>query len=288
MLFFDEAKPFFKGNLHCHSTNSDGVKMPEEVIDTYRELGYDFLTITDHRTVTTQRSHMAGGMLVMPGVELDYCLVEEVVHIVGVGMVQDPTSLINYEDGPRGGIEAINRCGGRAIVAHPHWSLNTLATLTALHGTVAAEVFNTTSYLRQDSANILDLTAAHGRLYPFVASDDSHEYNGEPGGGFTMVQADSLTPEAILTAMDQGRFYASQGPRIEQLNVENGVFSVRCSPASRIYFYSNLAWAPGQLVRGDGLTTAHYGLNPHLGERFVRCQVIDALGKSAWCSPIAL
>lgn len=288
MRIFDESKPFYKGNLHCHSTESDGVKAPAEVIEIYRALGYDFLTITDHRTVTIKQSHMVGGMLVMPGIELDYCLPEEVVHIVGFGMTENLLPYLRYEDGPRNGIEAINRCGGRAIVAHPHWSLNTLATLTALHDTVAAEIFNTMSYLRQDSSNILDITATHGKLYPFVAADDSHEYDGEPGGGFTMAQADALTPEAIKAAMDKGLFYASQGPRIEQLTVEDGVFTVRCSPASCVYFYSNLVWSPGHLVKGNGMTTARYRLNPELGERFVRCQVIDAQGKSAWCSPIAL
>ena len=57
-----------------------------------------------------------------------------------------------------------------------------------------------------------------------------------------MVQADALTPEAIMDAMDKGLFYASQGPRIHQLTVEDGMFTVRCSPVSRVYFYSNLVW----------------------------------------------
>ncbi len=288
MRLFNESKPFLKGNLHCHSTMSDGAKTPAEVIDIYRGLGYDFLAITDHRTVTIPRSRMVGGMLLLPGIELDYSLPEEVVHIVGFGMTQDLPDTLLYEDGPRMGIQAINRCGGRAIVAHPHWSLNTMATLTALHDTVAAEIFNTSSYLRQDSANILDLTAAHGKLYPLVAADDSHAYDGEVGGGYTMVQADALTPEGIKAAMDQGLFYASQGPGIRQLTVEDGTFTVACTPASRVYFFSNVAWTPGQMVKGEGITSASYRLNPDMGERFVRCQVIDAHGKSAWSNPIAL
>ncbi len=288
MRIFDETKPFLKGNLHCHTTNSDGVKTPDEVVETYRALGYDFLAITDHRLVTVPKNYKAGEMLVLPGMELDYTLPDEVVHVVGFGMAQDPTRLVRYDQGPQSGIDTIIVCGGRAIVAHPHWSLNTIATLGALRGAVAAEIFNTMSYLRQDSANILDLTAARGRLYPFVASDDSHEYEGEAGGGFTMVQADALTPEAIMDAMDKGLFYASQGPRIHQLTVEDGMFTVRCSPVSRVYFYSNLVWAPDQRVSGNGITTAQYPLDTGMGERFIRCQVIDAQGKSAWSSPIAL
>ena len=39
---------FYRGNLHTHSTRSDGRLEPEEVIGRYRERGYDFLALTDH------------------------------------------------------------------------------------------------------------------------------------------------------------------------------------------------------------------------------------------------
>ncbi len=288
MLLFEEGKPFYKGNLHCHTTQSDGARTPQEVVDVYRALGYDFLAITDHRLVTVPQSYLAGDMLVLPGVELDYTFAAEVVHIVGFGMGAGFTPDLDYQQGPNHGIQAINRSGGRAIVAHPHWSLNTMATLQALRGWTAAEVFNTMSYLRQDSSAILDLAATRGTLYPFVASDDSHEYKGEQGGGFTMVQADALTGQAIKAAIDKGLFYASQGPRIEQLELTGDRFTVRCSPASRIYFYSNLVWAPDHIAAGEGLTQASYHLNRDAGESFVRCRVIDEQGRSAWSSPIAL
>ena len=34
MQMFDSSMPFFKGNLHAHTTNSDGRRTPQEVIDT--------------------------------------------------------------------------------------------------------------------------------------------------------------------------------------------------------------------------------------------------------------
>ena len=39
---------FWRGNLHTHSTLSDGVLSPEEVCRRYRDEGYDFLALTDH------------------------------------------------------------------------------------------------------------------------------------------------------------------------------------------------------------------------------------------------
>ena len=45
---FTSPGRFFKGNIHTHSTRSDGGRVPEDVCKTYREAGYDFLALTDH------------------------------------------------------------------------------------------------------------------------------------------------------------------------------------------------------------------------------------------------
>src|SRR5207253_8844019 len=39
---------WLRGNLHAHTTYSDGVKTPQDLITEYEALGYDFLAITDH------------------------------------------------------------------------------------------------------------------------------------------------------------------------------------------------------------------------------------------------
>ena len=52
MKLFSESLPFYRGNLHAHTTCSDGQKTPKECMADYRAAGYDFLSITDHRMVT--------------------------------------------------------------------------------------------------------------------------------------------------------------------------------------------------------------------------------------------
>ena len=42
------GKIWYKGNLHTHTTNSDGAYTPEETIALYKSKGYDFLALTDH------------------------------------------------------------------------------------------------------------------------------------------------------------------------------------------------------------------------------------------------
>ena len=291
MKLFDTDKPFFKGNLHCHTTNSDGRLTPEECKAFYRERGYDFLSITDHRKLS-EETHMEDGMLVMCGMEMDYFLPGEVVHLVGVGLSEE----LNQHDVSRNMqtyIDLVNRYDGRVIIAHPAWSLNTVTTLSGLHGLTAAEIYNSASTYpwngdRADSSNVLDAAAAHGTFFNFVASDDSHWYNGEAGRSFTMVQADELTKESLFKAMDEGRFYCSQGPEIRQITVEDERVHVECSEAERVIFYSNLPWANNRCVANPGMTEAEYTAHPEKGETFVRIQVMDKEGRSAWSNPVLL
>lgn len=291
MDLFASDKPFFKGNLHCHTTDSDGLLSPDEVKGLYRDLGYDFLAITDHRRLS-EPTHMEGCLLMLSGMEMDFMLPGEALHLIGVGM-SEQLHKFDLTRAPQNTIDLFRRTGGRAIVAHPAWSLNTVATLSALQNVTAAEIYNSVSTYpwngdRADSSVILDTAAVHGAFYRFVASDDSHSYNGEAGRAFTMVQADELTQESLFEAMDAGRFYASQGPLFEQIRVEDGHIKVTCSPVETIIFYSNLVWANGRCCTAHDQTFASYDLSLNQGERFVRVQLIDAEGHSAWSNPIIL
>lgn len=291
MELFAADKPFFKGNLHCHTTKSDGKLTPEEVKAFYRKRGYDFLAMTDHRFLT-ENTHMEDGMLVLSGIEMDYNIPSEVIHIVGIGPSEDVMNTDLSKD-PQKYIDTVRELGGRTILAHPAWSLNTVTTLAGLHGISAAEMYNSASTYpwngdRADSSSVLDAAAAHGTFYNFVASDDSHWYDGEAGRSFTMIQADELTQESLFEAFDAGRFYCSQGPVIKQIHVDEQKISVECSPVERVIFYSNRPWAKDRCVNGSNLTSASYDLTTHTGDTFIRIQLMDAEGRSAWSNPILL
>ncbi len=54
-----------------------------------------------------------------------------------------------------------------------------------------------------------------------IATDDSHEYHGQPGSrpgrGWVMVRCRYLTPEHLIKAMKRGDFYASSGVSLSEL-----------------------------------------------------------------------
>lgn len=54
------------GNLHCHTTLSDGLATPEATAIHYRNAGYDFLAITDHQRYFKPENTDMDDLLIIP------------------------------------------------------------------------------------------------------------------------------------------------------------------------------------------------------------------------------
>jgi len=282
---FSEQMQWYKGNTHAHTTASDGTKTPEEAMRLYQEHDYDFLALTDHRTQS--KGGWYQNMLLLSGVELDTMVDFQGYHIVGLGMEGDCTWAEHKT--PQEMIDAIRAADGRAILAHPAWSLLLPNDMAQLEHVTAAEVYNSLSLpplnaQRGESGVQLDIASTMGKLFPLVAADDSHWYRGEECRGITMVQAEELSREGILAALDAGRFYATMGPRIHQVALENGRITVECSSCAYAVFYSDALWSAKRVVQGPAERFT-YDILPT--EHFVRCEVVDENGNKAWTSPLS-
>lgn len=288
MKLFADNVPFLKCNFHTHTTCSDGVATPEQAMRMYRDAGYDVLAITDHRKVTPV-TEAPEGLLMIPGIEIDYLYPTMAVHIVGLNVTPDTAEKWNREGTVQEGVDMLRSCGGEAILAHPAWSLNTPEFMASVDHIIGTEIWNSVSTApvnpnRADSSILIDeVCTAYDKLLPVFANDDTHRYGAEFAAGATMVQCADRTVEGVMQALRGGAFYATQGPRFHQIEVTDGVVRVTCSPVSQIMFYSNVPWADGRVIMGDGLTDAEYPI--HRRERFIRVQLIDAAGKSAWSAP---
>lgn len=289
---FDTSGRWLRGNLHMHTTRSDGALPPEEAIRVYRDAGYDFLALTDHwRPSETVESP---DFLLLSGCEYDTgdMLAHKIYHIVGVGM-QNPPALRRDPARPAQElIDAVRAAGGVAILAHPAWSLTDPAPAARLRGLSAAEIYNTFSGIpwsnaRPDSSLYFDLWAAGGFYLPATAADDCHAYSGEQTRSYMMVNAASLSAADVLAAIRAGNFYASQGPRFESITIDGGQMRVRCSPVQTAVFYSDTVYCPDRLTQaadGEFVTEAGYTLKRT--DRYVRVELIDAQGRRAWSAPL--
>ena len=283
------GKKRFKVNLHMHTSLSDGSLSAVEAARYYRERGYDAIALTDHWFFGNGGE--LDGMTILSGGEYNVggndASGSGVYHIVGIGMSRVPsvTKSMNAQQI----IDRVKAAGGLAILAHPAWSLNSPDAIMALRNIDATEIYNSVSGVHQsrrpDSSLIVDMLGARGVLYPLIAADDTHYYEeGEACYAYIMVAAADNSPRALLSAIRNGAFYATQGPEVHLFRDGDG-FTVKCSPACEIAFLSNLTWAP-RIFTGEALETAHY--IPREEERFLRVQVKDAEGRLAWTNCIPL
>lgn len=279
----------YKGNLHMHTTLSDGSLSPQKAAELYRKAGYDFIALTDHWVQSKTEDY--DGMLMLPGCEFDTgdMLTSPVYHIVGAGMGAEVKLKRDHTRSPQAIIDAVNAAGGAAILAHPAWSVTIPELCMGLEGLSGTEIYNSVSGLpwnaRPDSSVYIDIWAAQGKLFRCTAADDSHGYNGEQTMSFIMLKAEELTREGIVAALKKGDFYASQGPLFESVTLEGGDVKVKCSKVETVVFYSNTVWCEDRVITG-GVTGAEYHVKPT--DRYLRVELIDSEGRRAWCSPFAV
>lgn len=274
---------YYKLGLHIHTDRSDGKRSPEQVIDLYKENGYDAIAMTDHWKCS--ENGWAGDMLLLAGAEYNNKgsnSIDGIFHILGFGMEYDPG--LERDTDPQSAIDAIRKAGGMAVLAHPAWSMNTLEQAKGLTGLEASEIYNAVSESHQSiraySTHFLECCANAGIYYRVLATDDAHYYEGDDACmGWVMAKMESLSRENVLKALRDGDFYATQGPELYVRREGNEVI-VACSPCSYIAVMTNMVWRTGRVVRGQGLTSHSYTLKED--EAWFRVEVQDENGKYAW------
>ncbi len=106
-------------DLHCHSTWSDGVLSPTDVVRRATRNGVDVLALTDHDEVSGNaeaRAAAAGtGMTFIDGVEVSVSYKEETIHVLGLGVDSAQPALASGLHGIRAGRDARARRIGESL-----------------------------------------------------------------------------------------------------------------------------------------------------------------------------
>lgn len=291
---------WYKGNLHTHTTLSDGKQTPGERVAAYKAKGYDFLAITDHNVYASYPEFCREDFLVLPATErdaVDTSVPCGCVHVLGISREDEPEKVekrltFTGELGTDGDYQAlldqVAAAGQLAILAHPVWSRMTIDHLLQLQGYLGIEIYNTTCDHRWYTGKcdyMIDSCLRKGKKVLLFATDDCHTAdNLDMFGGWIQVKAKNLTHEEILRQIQAGSFYASTGPEIYDFGLEDGKVYVACSPCASINFitYEQL----GHSIVGEGLTQGSHQLTGQ--ETFVRCECVDKYGKIAYTNPIFL
>ena len=300
--FFTAEGKFRRGNLHTHSTRSDGALDPDEVCRRYQAEGYDFIALTDHLVglfdypITETKALCSERFTAISGAELHTGSMANghLWHIVAVGLPSDFTPPNAPHFRPVKGSESASSIAQRArdagafvAIAHPHWSGLSEADASSITAAHAVEIYNHGCVVDNDRGEgfvALEHLLNKGRRLNLIATDDAHFNTPDHFGGWVMVKTTENTPQALVGALKAGAFYSSTGPEINDIRTSKDGVEVDCSSAVTIIVQGQ--GTSMATLHGDTMTTGQLSLERLENSPWIRITVIDRAGKRAWSNPI--
>lgn len=265
----------YKGQLHCHTINSDGSQMPSAVLSAYKNAGYNFVAITDHNITTPDPK--VDDILFINGMEITI----NSTHLIALNVTSIP---------PAENIQTIinqtKEKGGLIWLAHPNLIFNiNYANIEKISDYNGIEVYNHITSMLQGSPYAEDkwdneLTNSNQKITA-IAVDDCHNIDDPQlfNGAWVTVFANSLSKDEILSNLRNGNFYSSQNPIINSIKVDGTTIKVGLSQTS------NITWigAGGSILQESVFKTEDY-YSVQGNEKYVRIRVENS--GYAWTNPI--
>lgn len=323
-----ESGNFYKANLHCHTTVSDGKKTPEEVKEIYKSFGYSVVAYTDHDVFVPHYGELTDdSFLALNGFEIEVnedkegdSKAKKCCHICFIaiepdkvkhplwhrsryvwGNAQNYMSTVMHDDSAPDYVRSFSGDGvsdmmkrGRdngffVTYNHPTWSMEDFSDYINYEGMHAFEMFNGGCLVAgYDDYNprVYDDILRSGKKIFAIGADDNH--NGHPVGSrrcdsgvaFTVIKAPSLEYRDITKALEDGHFYASEGPEIFELTYGEGTAYIKCSDADRIYCtYGVRKAAVAYPEESETVTEASFNIPEDCV--YFRITVVDKSGRHA-------
>ena len=269
-----------RGNLHCHSTQSDGKASPQAVIAAYGDLGYDFLMLSDHDIYTAPEilaRAAADDVVLLPGCEVS----QNGPHLLQIGGSHAAAPVEDRQQV----IDAIRADGGFAVLNHPNWFAEhdhfPQEQLVALQNYAGIEIYNALIGELPGSPYALNrwdrLLSRRRRVWGY-ANDDAHAL-AHIGQGWMVAFPTANTAPGIIDALASGRFYGSSGVAIGSITVTDGTVTIVAPEAERIIAVGE--WGRRiKVIDQPELTVAL----PESG--YVRFECFGGGERQAWSQPI--
>lgn len=179
-------------------------------------------------------------------------------------------------------LENARDCGFLVTYNHPQWSLQGPADYVGIRGLHAIEAINGGCVALNDNTSIHfeQMLRAGMDIVP-VGGDDNHNESG-CGFGWTMIKAPKLSYDALIAAYKKGDCYASEGPEILSLVIDNNEIVVKTSPAYAVTLLSEGRCCAQKRSAQNDVTEAHFPYTPEKYGRYFRFEVRDGAGKKAF------
>lgn len=302
------ADHFQRGNLHTHSVRSDGTATLEAMVGWYREHGYQFLAMTEHdlRVDPGEVASLTGpGFVVIAGEEVSDRWESRPLHVNALCARQGIDGGVDFGGADVGlGVmfTQIRAAGGTPLVNHPnfHGSLGADDIARGASGRYLLEIWSghpdvapEGDWSHPSEETLWDEVLARGGDAIPAAVDDAHALPDDsgapralPGRGWVETFGDETAPDAICGALAGGRLYASNGPVLARIAVQDDVFTVVVTdPRATVAFLGDRGAVLAEVraadvpAQGDARALT-YRLTGEEG--LVRARVSDAEGRHAW------
>jgi len=297
---------WYKGNTHTHTLNSDGDSHPDDVAKWYKQRGFAFLVLTDHNVLTSVEALNAlhgldERFLVIRGEEVTDRFGDKPIHINALGpsrliLPQGGTSVV---DVLQRDVRAIREADAVPHLNHPNfgWAV-TADELAQVEQLRLFEVFNGHPQVNNIGGGGVagleeawDAILTSGKLIYGLATDDAHHFKrpedptaSRPGQGWIVVRADTLTPRAILDAIERGDFYSSTGVELRDLRVSASEVTLDIRATTFSKYRVRFTGRGGRLLSEVTTNPATYRITG--SEGYVRATVLESNGAKAWTQPV--
>ena len=266
----------YKGQVHCHTTNSDGLNTPTALVGAYKAAGYDFIAITDHNVYTPDPN--VSGITFLGGVE--YTGINGYVGDVGaIGATQSNT---NHGD-PQDMVDEILADGAIPNMCHPnfytdHWSD---IDLEKTIGYQAIEVFNPYAMDVVATESKINTVLSKGIKTNILSVDDCHNIGDAAkfNVGWIKVFSDSNTVPEIKEQIRNGNYYSSTGLDFTSILLAGKTISVTTPSSCTINFIGK----GGVVLQSSVGASADYDI---IGDEVYVYIKLTSGATYAWSNPI--
>lgn len=286
---------YYRANLHCHTTVSDGQFTPAEIKAMYKKKGYSVIAYTDHRKMLDHSDFNDEDFLALTSFEMDFteddardfrykkCCHINLISPEAHKELTEPARIPYEPSAINAYIRSFKEKGFLVHYNHPEWSMEDQNDYDAYEGFDGMEIYNNTCYVmgfHEENAIIYErMLKKHGNLH-CLATDDNHALI-HCFGGYTMIKAPELSYDAIFNALKEGHFYASWGAAIDEVYVEDGELHVTTPGAREIAFTTGVRSTARFKAEGsEPLTHASFPINQN--DIFIKAEVIDFDGRRAY------
>lgn len=278
-ISFAGSIQWHKGQIHCHSTVSDGQVPPATVFSQYKNDGYSFVSLTDHSTNTSAKmsdttGHNSEGFVAIPGLEITAAG----PHVNAINC----SSNLSQWWGLQIAIDNAYKSGADLVqLNHSWWSngkkLDGISDdALKAKGNNLLEVCNADDTTHIPDIAVWDTVLSTGRRIFGTGTDDAHNYSATSNHYnecWVTVPGDTLTVESMMEAMKSGDFYFNDKEMpITRIDMYDRTLAVYSEEGTEIKFIGKY----GKILQTNQASSASYTLEE--GELYIRAEVTNGTG----------